>query len=451
MTPTLETSASRAPSLRVSAPGRARVVPVWQLIETWLVLIPLSFFAARGTFSFEDVSSNNQIAGTYGNLIASGISGFRHNAETFAYYAIIAVLLFRFHRTLVDWFLENKMIAALPLLALASTAWSQDPFRSFTFAIMAFMHTAFGFYLAKRFQRSQQLDLFFGLGMFALILSLLLVVLYPAAGVDHKEGLRHAWEGMFGQKNHCALIMTYLLVPAFYIQVKTRLKRFLQVGYIVGTLGLIIMTTSRTGWLEVFLLFCFLGVILLLSRLHTRERLTVAILIAVVSTVLAVLAYKAAPTIAVMLGKDPTLTGRSQIWHAVMLAVYKRPLLGFGYYAFWIGMKGEAVNVAMSIASTNLGNAENGVLGMWLELGAAGVALVLLILFQLCRMCVKLFSEDKSPYFGFCLCITFLSVASLVNGDKFMFPHTLEWTLLVVVYAAMNDELSKRRNERLRA
>jgi exopolysaccharide production protein ExoQ len=451
MTPTLDTTAGEAPPLRARARGVEREIPVWQIIETWIVFIPLSFFAARGTFSFEDISSNNLVAGTYGNLIASGISGFRHNAEIFAYYAIIAVLLFRFHRVLVDWFLENKLIASLPLLALASTAWSQDPFRTFTFAVMAFMHTAFGFYLAKRFRRNQQLDLFFGLGLFALVLSLLLVVLYPAAGVDHKEGMRNAWEGMFGQKNHCALIMTYLLVPAFFIEVKTRLKRTVQIGYIAGTLFLIVMTTSRTGWLEIFLLFCFLGVMRLLGRLEKRERLTAAILITVVGTVLSVLAWKAAPTLAVMLGKDPTLTGRSQIWHAVMLAIYKRPLLGFGYYAFWIGMKGEAVNVAMSIGSTNLGNAENGVLGMWLEMGAAGVALVLLILFQMSRMCVQLFSQDRSRYFGFCLCTTFLSVATLVNGDKFMFPHTLEWTLLVVVFAAMNDELRKRRSERLRA
>jgi exopolysaccharide production protein ExoQ len=451
MTPTLETSATEALPLWAKAQGRARAVPVWQLLEAWAAFIPLTFFAARGTFSFENISSNNEIAGTYGNLIASGISGFRHNAEMVVFYAIIVVLLLRFHRTLVDWFLENKVISALPLLALLSTAWSQEPFRTFTFAIMAFVHTAFGFYLAKRFQRSQQLDLLFGLGAFALILSLLLVVFYPAAGLDHKEGLRHAWEGMFGEKNGCGILMIYFLLPALFLRFETRLKQTLRILYIAATLLLIGMTTSRTAWLEVVLLFCFLGVVRLLRRLHTRERLSVAVLLLVVGTCLAVLAYKEAATIAVMLGKDPTLTGRSQIWHAVIQPIYKRPMLGFGYYAFWIGMKGEAVNVAMSIGSTNLGNAENSILAMWLEMGAVGVALVMVLLYQLCRMCVVLFSREHSPYFGFCLGITFLSLAMLVNGDKFMFPHSIEWTLLVVAYSSMNSELTMKRNEQLRA
>ncbi len=451
MTPTLESLGQAAPAARRLSRTSGRVTHVWQLVDTWVALIPLTFFAARGTFSFDQVGSNNEIAGTYGTLMASEFNGFRHNAEILGFYFIITALLFRYHRSIVDWFLENKLIAALPVLALASTAWSQVPFRTFTFAIMAFAHTAFAFYLTKRFTKDQVIDLFFGLGLVALVLSLVLVALYPAAGLDHKEGIRNAWEGMFGHKNHCAIIMTYLLVPAFFLRVQRTFTRILQIGFVVFSIFLVAMTTSRTGWLEVFLLFCFLGVVTLLNKLEARERFTAAILITIAAAVLAFLVYEAAPIIAVMLGKDPTLTGRSQIWHAVMLAVHKRPLLGFGYYAFWIGMKGEAANVAMSIGATNLGNAENGVLGMWLELGAVGVAIVGLILFQLSRMAVVLFSKDRSRYFGFCLCITFLTLASLVNGDKFMYPHTLEWTLLVVAYASMNAELRANRNESLRA
>ena len=36
-----------------------------------------------------------------------------------------------------------------------------------------------------------------------------------------------------------------------------------------------------------------------------------------------------------MLGKDPTLTGRTDIWGYVIPDIYQRPLLGWGYQAFW--------------------------------------------------------------------------------------------------------------------
>ena len=451
MTPTLEDTSRILPTSWSKTAAPARPIRVWQLPDAWLALIPLIFFAARGTFSFEEVSANNEVAGTYGTMLASDISGFRHNIEMMGYYFIIAILIFRFHRSILSWFLDNKLLASLPLLALASTAWSQMPFRTLSFALMAFAHTAFAIYLTKRFSKDQQMDLYFGLGLVSIVFSLLLVVFYPAAGLDHKEGMRDAWEGMFGQKNHCAIIMAYLLPAAVFVKTDTRMRRVLQIGFIAGALLLVIMTTSRTGWVEIFLLFCFIGVIRLLWKLEARERFSVAILITVISATLAVLAYQAAPVIAVMLGKDPTLTGRSEIWHAVMLAIYKRPLLGCGYYAFWIGMKGEAYTVAMSIGATNLGNAENGVLGMWLEMGAVGVAIVGLILFQMSRMSIRLFSKDHSNYFGFCLCVTFLTVACLGSGDKFMYPHTLEWTFLVVAYASMNSELKALQTESLRA
>ena len=73
-----------------------------------------------------------------------------------------------------------------------------------------------------------------------------------------------------------------------------------------------------------------------------------------------------------------TLTGRTEIWSAVIDSIAKRPLLGYGYDAFWLGLEGESYRIILAV-SWALAQAQNGFLDVMLEMGVAGLAIVLLI------------------------------------------------------------------------
>ncbi len=79
-----------------------------------------------------------------------------------------------------------------------------------------------------------------------------------------------------------------------------------------------------------------------------------------------------------LLGKDVTLTGRTEIWSAVLDSIAKRPLLGYGYQAFWLGLQGESYRVILAV-SWVLAQAQNGFLDVMLEMGVAGLTIVLLV------------------------------------------------------------------------
>jgi exopolysaccharide production protein ExoQ len=79
-----------------------------------------------------------------------------------------------------------------------------------------------------------------------------------------------------------------------------------------------------------------------------------------------------------LLGKDVTLTGRTGIWSAVLDSIAKRPLLGYGYQAFWLGLEGESYRVILAV-SWVLAQAQNGFLDVMLEMGIAGLAIVVLV------------------------------------------------------------------------
>ena len=73
-----------------------------------------------------------------------------------------------------------------------------------------------------------------------------------------------------------------------------------------------------------------------------------------------------------------TLTGRTGIWRAVTESIAKRPLFGYGYQAFWLGLEGESYRVILAV-SWVLAQAQNGFLDVMLEMGVVGLAVVVLV------------------------------------------------------------------------
>jgi O-antigen ligase len=76
------------------------------------------------------------------------------------------------------------------------------------------------------------------------------------------------------------------------------------------------------------------------------------------------------------LGRDSTLTGRTNIWHFALSAV-QNPLFGRGFESFWLGPR-------LSLIEREIGQgvnqAHNGYLEVYLNLGWVGIMLLVVIL-----------------------------------------------------------------------
>lgn len=421
--------------------------PLQTLVIAWILLFPLLFFVARGTFSFDRQRSDN-MAESQANPVTDTRSGSAYyQAEQLLVYVIVLAVIFPTLPGLADVLRKNLLVFTLPLFALASTAWSQSPGKTIPFAVFVLMLTGFGVYLGHRFAPERQLELFLFVGWATILLSFLAVVFLPNAGIEHEDAAG-AWRGMFVQKNHCGEIMVLMLYPAFFAKPKSELQKFGLVMYVLMGTVIVIMSQSRTAWIIYFLSLCFIGFIKLFQKLASRERLLLIVSLIAISVVAAALAITYAPQIALLLGKDPTLTGRTKIWAAVADAVAKKPVLGYGYKAFWQGLTGESLNVGLAVGATALTNSENAVLEIWLELGLVGVLIMLFTLFQASRNAFTCLSHGGSKYIHWYSMIVFFNVIALVDGGKVMFPHTIEWLLLVVAYVGLANEARKIRQLR---
>src|SRR5207245_3205821 len=80
-------------------------------------------------------------------------------------------------------------------------------------------------------------------------------------------------------------------------------------------------------------------------------------------------------TIATMLGKDSTLSGRVDLWMILPSYIAQRPWFGHGFGAFWVQ---DSVNVFQiwSTVGWEPPHAHNGWLDVLLDLGIAGLTLI---------------------------------------------------------------------------
>jgi exopolysaccharide production protein ExoQ len=92
------------------------------------------------------------------------------------------------------------------------------------------------------------------------------------------------------------------------------------------------------------------------------------------------------------MGRDPTLTGRTDVWRTV-LSVADRPLLGTGFESFWLGPRLEKI---WAVFWWHPNEAHDGYLEVYLNLGWVGVGLLAIVIVAGYRNVVRAFRQDRT-------------------------------------------------------
>ncbi len=91
------------------------------------------------------------------------------------------------------------------------------------------------------------------------------------------------------------------------------------------------------------------------------------------------------------IGRDPTLTGRTAVWTA-LLSLHTNPLLGTGFETFWAGTRLEEV---WRMTEKGLQEAHNGYLEVYLNLGFAGLAFLAVVIVTGYRHILTVFRRNQ--------------------------------------------------------
>jgi exopolysaccharide production protein ExoQ len=412
---------------------------VSRLVLAYILFLPLLFLSAHGMFSFEQAGHNTDLGHAFGALVENGVGsdGGRFTVERDVVLAITILVLFSRRRDILRCCLESRVLAALPLLAVMSMLWSQYPELSRRTGTYLLLNTLFAFYIFKRFRPEQVMELLMMVGIGAIGLTIGFAIFLPQYGIDHAIS-GNPWQGPFVGKNVCAGAMVFLMTPAFFAPMRAPLPMLRRSVYIILALFVIVMTQSRTGLLVALLLLSFV-IYNRLSRRFARSQQLWG-LICVVSVGIA-LVYAIATNwdIFHVIGKDATLSGRTEIWSAVILSAMKHPILGYGYMAFWNGLQGESANVA-TILRWMPGYAHNGFLEVLLQLGFVGLTLIVVTLVSALRDAVTCIRYKAPSYVSWYISILVLTIIYNVDEGTLLFVNQLSWIVYVVACLGLSAE-----------
>ena len=137
-------------------------------------------------------------------------------------------------------------------------------------------------------------------------------------------------------------------------------------------------------------------------------------------------------------GKDPTLTGRTDLWAVALSEIASAPLSGSGYRAFWVhgNSTAEMLWAEFYIAARSGFNFHNLYLSNAVEIGLLGVVAQVGLLATGFILCIRwlLRSGGAAPLFFFMI-VSFVIVLSFVEVPVFSEFSTLSvMTLGAIIY-----------------
>jgi O-antigen ligase len=289
-------------------------------------------------------------------------------------YAVTAgLIVFRFEKIIRAW-PAWLMVGGLVGLAYVSQYWSIDPGVTDRRVIALAINSAFAVYLGAVFRDAALPRVLMHTCLVMAVGSLIMVFAFPRIGV-HQYDNAGLWRGLWYEKNQMGAVMVIGATAAAACLASPDPRRMMPAVALVLSSGLVLATQSKTS-----LLCWMLGVGLVggwwVLRMGGAALTIAAIWLGVVVSALGAWIWNSdSAVILEALGKDPSLTGRTLIWEALMRKVAERPWTGYGFSAFW-GVDSIPAREIRLETQWPVPSAHNGWIDLLVQLGWPGAVAV---------------------------------------------------------------------------
>jgi exopolysaccharide production protein ExoQ len=271
---------------------------------------------------------------------------------------------------------KDRFISTLLGVSILSVLWSTTPSVTIIRNTALVGSSLFGLYLASRYSLKEQLQLLAWSFGIAIVLSWLFVVILPKYGI--MAGIHTGkWRGIFTHKN----VLGKLMILSSMIFLLTALNERKNKLLLWGGLGLSVLLLLMSGSSSAIVSFVIIGIIFLLIKLVRMPYILMAptiFSIAALGLLANIWLMNNSGNILSSLGKDATLTGRLDIWPAVLDKIWQQPWLGYGFSGFWGSDWSSESAYVWNLTGWTPPNAHNGLLDLWLDLGLLGLSVFLI-------------------------------------------------------------------------
>lgn len=330
----------------------------------------------------------------------------------------------------------------LAVLTLASAAWSIDPGTTMRRGLAVVMTLAFALWLAARYSWRDMIRLIAVMFSVLAVGSALAGALFPGFGVMHEIHVG-AWKGLWWEKNTLGAMMAWsslAFISAGAAAVNPAEKR-LWFALVLVSAALVLLSTSRTALLALMICVAGPAAIALTRRGFGFAALAIFGGACGLASLVGVLLVGPG-VILEALGRDATLTGRTDIWAGLVVAIAARPWTGYGYGVFWSIDEGPVFWLRQATA-WDVPTAHNAWLETALALGLPGLALALYVVAAgLLRAVSRLFSGIET-YWALPFLIAWAGIS--LSESNLLQQNSVVWLLLSATLAKLAARGAARR------
>lgn len=331
--------------------------------------------------------------------------------------------------------LRLPFLMGLLAVCAVSFTWSIDPGLTQRRSLAIIMTTGAGLYVGSRYSWRTLIRAIAIAWFIVAATSFLTAIVAPALGRDF-EIHGGAWKGLFYEKNQLGGHMARAALFGAFLLIMDRQYRFFWAGLTGLSTLLVLLTTSKTALLGLLIAIGILGAAAIMKRGMVFGLVT-AWLGVVASAVGTGLLVFAPELVVAVLGRDLTLTGRTDIWIALMDFISERPLLGYGYGAFWDPGSNPG-NWVREILQWEAPTAHNGWIEVTLALGLIGLALLALDFLMTIWRAACASINTWTGVFALAFCAQFFLFS--LSESASLQQNSIAW----LIYVALAAKLARR-------
>jgi exopolysaccharide production protein ExoQ len=277
--------------------------------------------------------------------------------------------------------LRNLYSILYIMIVLVSAIWSLHPDLSLRRGCAYVLTIAIAGYIAARFTTEQALSVLARSFAICGVCSVIFVLMFPETGIMSGGELEGNWRGIYPHKNvfgFAMAIAVFVQLQLMVMESKSSLKAYF---WIFFYLILVILSRSTTA-LIMSILYIFVAINYIIWRKNKLYGYNMLLITLFALTLLVPAFLLDLDFFLGVFGKDSTLTGRTDVWDAVIELISQKPVSGWGYRAMWIPTDSVTVWVDRRTGEWGAPSAHNAFLEITLELGLVGLASLILIVCQ---------------------------------------------------------------------
>lgn len=325
--------------------------------------------------------------------------------------------------------------------AVASVCWSIEPGLTMKRVSLLLGTTLVGIYFGTRFTLHGFLKISFVALSIMTAASLVVGLLVPQYGIQPGDDLWAGLRGVFDHKNTLGQIAVLSTLTGLYFAAlnteHNKTWAWIGVGAALMSIVCLVLTFSASSYAEAVLALTIPPVLGILQRAgNLKIPLILCFACLTVLGALELLTNLAA--LSEVLGRDPTLTGRTDLWRFGIYLIERKPLFGYGYAVAWekLGWYFKVVHI------------HNGFLQVALDLGLIGLGLCVAFLVRVAWRCFSLVVRSRGFVRTWAASVFLSVLLGNVTEVSLLHGHTIQWSLLVFVASWTSIEVRALERER---